>query len=108
MVPALTITLDSDKNEVVQQIKAIKPQDAWEFFKNAATAAAVAYQFYQSLHRSDAEHLIGGVQSGILSLFGGLFKDQIGSLLTKWLSDPDVQKAIFDKLAEIITSFFKK
>lgn len=108
MVPSLTITLDSDKNEVVQQIKAIKPQDAWSLIKNAAAAAAMAYQFYQSLHRSDSEQLISSVQGGILSLFGGLIKDQIGSLLTKWLSDPDVQKAIFDKLVEIVTSFIKK
>lgn len=104
---ALVIDLNSDKNEVVQQIKAVDPSVALEWLKAAGAAAAVAFQVYSALQK-EPQALVGGVQTSILNFFGGMIGDKLKDLVLKWASDPDIQKAIFDKVVEIIQSFFKK
>lgn len=106
--------------QVAEQIRLLDVPTAIYGVKLAFAMAVKAYAIWQAMKAAQANSLVDaesaalleGVKGSILNIFGDLFKDKILDWIKNWMSDPVVQKAIFDKLSEVLTSllnsFLKK
>lgn len=61
-------------------------------------------QQINALPEAEKQALLEGIGGSIGNILVKLAMDNI----QKWLSDPAIQKAIFDKIGELIASIFKK
>lgn len=71
------------------------------------TGTDLAQQINQQINQlpeDQKQALLEGIGGSIGNLLLKLVTDNI----SKWLQDPAIQKAIFDKLSELLTSIIKK